>query len=219
MQFDAIDVEKALSALPVSVGSVEFKGDFAATVGPRAGLAGELAGRSGPARSQLLSKGGGNPASERCVTNGLNWLVRYQQPDGKWSFRHGPDDPGSLAQCTTGATGLALLSFLGAGHTHRNKNSRYRANVDKGLRYLVSQIKLEGNSGDLRGKVVSNEGMYADAIATLRSAKPTCKQETWNSRRTPSRPSISLSRLKISEGAGGGTRRTNRGTRRSPAGC
>ncbi|HEV8001456.1 MAG TPA: prenyltransferase/squalene oxidase repeat-containing protein [Planctomycetaceae bacterium] len=166
-QFDAIDVEKALSALPVSVGSVEFKGDFAATVGQRAGFAGELAGRNGSARSQLLSKGGGNSASERCVTNGLNWLVRYQQPDGKWSFRHGPDDPGSLAQCTTGATGLALLSFLGAGHTHRNKNSRYRANVDKGLRYLVSQIKLEGNSGDLRGKVVSNEGMYADAIATL----------------------------------------------------
>ena len=63
--------------------------------------------------------------------------------------------------------GAGALVLPRRGHTHRSKHSRYRATVDKGIRYLVSQIKLDGNSGDLRGKVVSNEGMYADAIATL----------------------------------------------------
>jgi len=127
----------------------------------------ELTGRSGPVRSSLLMKEGGTGESERAVTLGLRWLARHQRPGGEWSFHHGSDDPGTLEKCTTGATGLAVLSFLGAGHTHRDQHVRFQANVDKGLKFLVSREKLSKEGGDLRGEIVSNEGMYAHAIATL----------------------------------------------------
>jgi hypothetical protein len=59
------------------------------------------------------------------------------------------------------------LAFLGAGHTHRSEQVRYRGTVEKGIRFLQAQIKGEKGNGDLRGQVVANEGMYAQAIATL----------------------------------------------------
>jgi len=167
LPFDSIPGEAALPALELKVRPLELRDDLAAITGPTSRFTGELAGRTGSVRAMLLSKGGGSTASEKCVTGGLRWLARYQQSDGKWSFHHGPDDPGSLGQCTTGATGLAILAFLGAGHTHRSEHARYRTTVDKGLRFLLSQMKREGAGGDLRGTVVGNEGMYAHAIATL----------------------------------------------------
>jgi hypothetical protein len=146
---------------------IQSNDDFSGIASPSHHFSGELAGRSGAARSKLVTEGGGNSNSERCVTNGLKWLAKYQQPDGKWSFHHGFDDPGSLDKCTTAATGLAVLSFLGAGHTQKGVQSHYQPVVDKGLKYLVSQLKRQGTLGDLRGHTVANEGMYAHAIATL----------------------------------------------------
>jgi hypothetical protein len=134
---------------------------------PKIGFTAELTGRSGAVRSTLLVKGGGTGDSERAVTLGLRWLSRHQRSDGQWSFHHGSDDPGSLDKCTTGATGLAILSFLGAGHTHKSAHVRFQPNVDKGLKFLLSQMKRSEVGGDLRGQIVSNEGMYAQAIATL----------------------------------------------------
>lgn len=136
------------------------------TVEPTVKLSGELSGRSVGVRAKTLIKGGGSTESEQAVTLGLRWLARHQQADGSWTFHHGSDDPGKLEKCTTGATGLAVLSFLGAGHTHRN-DVRFQTNVDKGLKFLLSQMKRSRDGGDLRGLVVSNEGMYAHAIATL----------------------------------------------------
>jgi hypothetical protein len=159
----------AMSALPSisKAPPMQFSDDVAAIASPSRRFTGELAGRSGAQRAKLVTEGGGNSNSERCVTNGLKWLAKYQQLDGKWSFHHGFDDPGTLDKCTTAATGLAVLSFLGAGHTHKSDQSHYKSNVEKGIKYLVSQVKRQGTLGDLRGKVVSNEGMYAHAIATL----------------------------------------------------
>jgi hypothetical protein len=159
----------AMNALPsiTKAPPLQLSDDFAAIASPSRRFTGELGGRSGAARAKLVTEGGGNSNSERCVTNGLKWLAKYQQPDGKWSFHHGFDDPGSLDKCTTGATGLAVLSFLGAGHTHKGEQSRYKSVVDKGLKYLLSQLKRKGTLGDLRGTMVANEGMYAHGIATL----------------------------------------------------
>jgi hypothetical protein len=167
LPFDSVPGVDTQKVLDLKVRPLDFGNDLVAITSPSGRFTGELAGRTGPARAKLVSKGGGSSASERCVSGGLRWLARCQQSDGKWSFHHGPDDPGSLDQCTTGATGLALLSFLGAGHTHRSENARYRTAVDKGIRYLLSQMKRGESGGDLRGKVVGNEGMYAHAIATL----------------------------------------------------
>jgi hypothetical protein len=165
--FDMTATESALPSLDKKARPLDLADNLLSVTGPSGRFTGELAGRTGTARAKLLSKGGGNSASEKSVSNGLRWLARYQQSDGNWSFRHGPDNPGTLTQCTTAATGLALLAFLGAGHTHRSENSRYRPAVDKGIRYLLSQMKRGEGGGDLRGKVVANEGMYAHAIATL----------------------------------------------------
>jgi hypothetical protein len=158
----------ALPPLDPKTRALDLSDDFAAIAGPSSPrFSGELAGRSGAARTKLVTQGGGSSASERSVSGGLKWLAKYQQPDGKWSFHHGFDDPGTLDKCYTGATGLAVLAFLGAGHTHKSEQAKYRSAVEKGLHYLVSQVKRQGTLGDLRGKVVSNEGMYAHAIATL----------------------------------------------------
>jgi hypothetical protein len=130
----------------------------------------DYAGRQTGARGKSLGAQGGNEASERAVKLGLKWLAEHQAENGSWSFAHGPDDPGQLGGATTGATGLALLAFLGAGHTHRvvKGQNEYRTNVNRGLNYLIGQVKKgKDGHGDLRGKVVSNEGMYAQGIATL----------------------------------------------------
>jgi hypothetical protein len=158
---------KGMTALDFKTSGLPSAQKVVLDTAPSSHTAGELAGRSGAARSTLLIKGGGTGNSERAVTLGLRWLARHQRSDGNWSFQHGPDDPGSLEKCTTGATGLAILAFLGAGHTHKAEHVRFQANVDKGLRFLVSQMKRGKEGGDLRGEVVSNEGMYAHAIATL----------------------------------------------------
>jgi hypothetical protein len=155
-----------LPAIASTAAPLDIRHDFTIGTNPTVRFAGELGGRIGGARAKLVAKGGGTTASEKCVGLGLRWLARHQEPDGNWNFHHGPDDPGSLEKCTTGATGLALLAFLGAGHTHRSEQARYQFTVDKGIRFLRAQMKREGN-GDLRGTVVANEGMYAQAIATL----------------------------------------------------
>jgi hypothetical protein len=141
------------SQLQASVPEFQVKNDFA--------------GRSATGRGKLLGAQGGSEASERAVKLGLQWLAENQQQDGGWNFKHGDDSPGSLSECRTAATGLALLAFLGAGHTQRVGSGEYRTNVNRGLQFLISKIKYGADGGDLRGKVVGNEGMYAHAIATL----------------------------------------------------
>ena len=70
--------------------------------------------------------GGGTRQSEDAVERGLAWLAEHQFPDGGWRFDLS-QHPRCAGQCrdsgdydsTTAATGLALLSFLGAGYTQR----------------------------------------------------------------------------------------------------
>jgi hypothetical protein len=123
---------------------------------------GILGGRDPRARASLVKSGGGTKLSEKAVDLGLDWLVRHQQPDGSWSFQHGPDDPGQL-ECPMGATGLALLCFLGAGHTHQQ--GPYRSQVDMGLKYLISHMEENNLGGWLRGTGLAT--MYVQAIGAI----------------------------------------------------
>ena len=91
-----------------------------------------FSGRSEAVRAQILRREGGTPASERAVTEGLNWLSRHQRDDGGWSLdtsnecRQQPGCPQDVhAVSDTAATGLALLAFLGAGHAP-NQPGKYR---------------------------------------------------------------------------------------------
>ncbi len=131
-----------------------------------------LAGRSKQARSALLARFGGNAASEAAVAAGLEWLAAHQNSDGSWSFDHrreacGEDctQPGYMNRATTAATGMALMAFLGAGHTHLEGD--YRSQVQKGIAYLLKEGK-EGPDGlDLTGSGQGNSDMYAHGLATI----------------------------------------------------
>jgi hypothetical protein len=122
--------------------------------------------RSAAERARLLRLNQGNILCEGAVARALKWLALHQRADGGFSFdhRHGPcqSNPGSLADATHGATGLALLPFLGAGYTHRE--GTYQRPVRGGLAYLVRNMKWrEGKYGDL-----SDSGaLYSHGIAAI----------------------------------------------------
>jgi hypothetical protein len=147
---------------PVSLKSSQLQASM-----PEFQIKNDFSGRSTTGRGKLVGQQGGSEASERAVKLGLQWLAERQEADGGWNFKHGDDSPGSLAECRTAATGLALLAFLGAGHTQRVGSGEYRTQVGRGLQFLTGKIKYGADGGDLRGKVTGNEGMYAHAIATL----------------------------------------------------
>ena len=127
---------------------------------------GGLGGRSKVRRAQMAGSGGGSGASESAVEKGLKWLLAHQRADGSWRFDFdgAPCDnmcrnPG-VERSTTGATGLALLPFYGAGYTH--KEGPYKEQVDKGLYYLGSRMLVTPQGGDLE------EGtMYAQGISAI----------------------------------------------------
>ncbi len=127
-----------------------------------ANVAGLLDGRGPEARAKLAKAGGATKESERAVNLGLDWLVRHQQSDGSWSFQHGPDQPGALSS-PTGATGLALLAFLGSGNTH--KKGAYISHVDRGLKFLVGSMEVSDSGGWLQGTGMAT--MYVQGIGTI----------------------------------------------------
>lgn len=152
--------------------------DFGEQTAPRNDLMAEigsvtgsgLEGRGAGARSALGKKYGATSASEAAVARALKWLAEHQvDQNGSWNFDHrlgGPSqkDPGSARNATRGATGLALLPFLGAGQTHFE--GKYKANVKGGLIYLVRNMKVNPNAAS--GSLHESEGsMYSHGLASI----------------------------------------------------
>jgi hypothetical protein len=107
--------------------------------------------------------------TEAVVDRGLDFLVRAQQPDGRWSLGRYPGGTPADApklQSDTAATGLALLSFLGAGHDHFD--GRHRDTVRKGLEFLLSVQKPDGDLY-IPSDQLSNScaWLYSHGIATM----------------------------------------------------
>lgn len=129
-----------------------------------------LDGRSGPMRSRLVAEGGGSGASEAAVALALQWFANHQLKDGSWSFDHtiAPScrgqcgNPGNLRDARNGATGMALLAFLGAGQTHWT--GKHKQNVRKGLDYLMAVMKLNNQGGSFHE---AGGTMYSHGLATL----------------------------------------------------
>ena len=136
---------------------------------PAAGFVsgGGLAGRGN--RDKLGPGSGATANSERAMTDGLSWLAAHQLASGAWHFDHRDSPCGG--QCrnhgtvgtTTGATGLALLAFLSAGHTHQD--GPYRDVVGRGLYYLQSRMLATPNGGDLQEGTMYAQGIAAMALA------------------------------------------------------
>lgn len=136
--------------------------------------------RNNPNRLLYAQPFGASQASEEAVARGLRWLAGSQLPDGSWNAQAtgaGRENrvvgstvyQGIGRNADTGLTGLALLAFLSAGHTHAQ--GEYSNTVRKGLEYLVAQ---QLPSGDLSGrKQQSNQAadvfarMYCHGIAAF----------------------------------------------------
>jgi hypothetical protein len=123
--------------------------------------------RMNPNRSEQAVKRGGSTASEQAVAQALEWLAAHQHPDGHWDVDGFQSlcPPGKVCSGTgsqnkddCAVTGLVLLTFLGAGHTHWE--GKHATVVLSGLNWLLTQMKP---NGDLRG----TGRMYSQGIATL----------------------------------------------------
>lgn len=88
------------------------------------------------------------------ASHGMKWLAEHQMADGGWCFDHGVNNkhvgpvnnPGK-EKSTTGATAIALLPFLAAGHTHQNGS--HKDTVARGIKYLSEKAKVAGDQADL----------------------------------------------------------------------
>ena len=126
---------------------------------------GGLEGRGTRARARLVPLRGGTRQSEAAVQRGLKWLAFHQRDDGSWNFNHHGNrcrqacrNPGSEAS-TTAATALALLPFLGAGHTHAS--DEYGEVVERGLYYLNNKASFGSHGADLRDGTMYGQGLAA----------------------------------------------------------
>lgn len=115
-------------------------------------------------RLDTVEQMGGSKESEDAVARALAWLAAHQSADGHWDGRDYDRGCGECGGEThmdvdRALTGLSLLCFLGAGHTHQMPGV-YQDTVDRGLRWLVAG---QPKNGDLRGE----ETMYSHGIATI----------------------------------------------------
>lgn len=123
-----------------------------------------FAQRAPEIREKVLEKTGGSKETERAVTLALEWFKTHQSDDGRWSGKHFDDKCGKCSgeaeiDSDASMTGMALLCFLGAGHTHA-ADGPYRQNVSKAINWL---IRREDADGDLR----RGETMYSQTIAAV----------------------------------------------------
>ena len=131
-----------------------------AAIGLGGGGAGAFGQRNGGGKKRALMAGGGGKATESAVEAALRWLARHQEEDGHWdSMKYG-----ASSKCDTAMTGLAVLAFLGAGHTE--KAGKYRDNVQRGVYWLISKQNNEGRvlaEGD--GPIGYNHSIAGLALA------------------------------------------------------
>jgi FG-GAP-like repeat len=114
-------------------------------------------------------------AMSQAIERGLEWLAKHQDTDGRWDsddfMKHdkGRRTSGSGSPAVdVGITGLALLAFLGDGHT--SDVGKYRANVERGLKWLRSQ---QGGNGMI-GTSATLAAVYEHSIATQALCEAYC---------------------------------------------
>lgn len=120
-------------------------------------LSGRMSGKG-----RLLKSGGGSAESEKAVQNALKWLAAHQLPNGSWSFQAAGANSGRTV-ANNAATAMALLPFLGAGHTPSQGD--YKATVARGIEFLLTNGKRSPEGYDLRD---GGEGrMYSHGLASI----------------------------------------------------
>ena len=106
------------------------------------------------------------------VNDALRWLAAHQGPDGSWAAAGFHNQCGSIGDGTcdgagaginnVGVTGLALLAFLGDGHTIRE--GEHSGVVARGISWLLSQQDKRGRIGPKRFEFVYNHAIATQAL-------------------------------------------------------
>ena len=130
----------------------------------------ELSGRGKDSRTQLAKANGASGESEESVDLALKWIVRHQLPNGGWSFDHTEGEgafrqtpaPGSMSEAKIGATAIALLPLLGAGHT--TVSGEHQEAVKKGFEYLK---RVGQRRGDMYSYSEPGGELYSHGLATI----------------------------------------------------
>ena len=129
-------------------------------------------GRSAEKRQKAAAQFGGSPQTERAVNLALQWLAGNQETSGAWNglkygagqerlvLGHNREGAGTSSDC--GLTGLSLLAFLAAGHSHLEGD--YQDTVQRGLEFL---LRNQAQSGEIAGDAKLFARMYCHAMATL----------------------------------------------------
>jgi hypothetical protein len=119
----------------------------------------------------MVAQHGGNEQSERAVGWALEYLALHQLNDGSWTMNYEPSCAGKCSPGCDGkdpyrfaATGLALMCFLGAGHTPNDQ--QYGEVVSKGIYFLQNNLRRTSDSGYWVDTVASAQ-MYEHGIASL----------------------------------------------------
>jgi len=135
-------------------------------------LENDFANRTGRAKDEALMRTGGSAETEAAVQAALRFLAEAQRSDGAWDPRAsgagveraplGENRGGAGARAESAITGLALLSLMGAGHTHQV--GEYADNVYRGLAYLIRHQKP---SGSMAGNASLYAANYSHGMAAL----------------------------------------------------
>ncbi len=132
--------------------------------------------RNAPGRLGLVQLQGGSTDTEAAVVAALAWLANAQSADGCWDADrygagqeqavHGHNRGGAGRNADTGISALALLAFLGAGHSHQQGD--YQDTVRRGLEFL---LRSQASDGSLFGESTLYAQMYCHSMATFALAK------------------------------------------------
>lgn len=132
--------------------------------------------RDAPDRLGLVEQQGGSGRTESAVSSALKWLAVAQSRDGRWDadeYGSGQEQMvlnqnrgGAGRNADTGITALALLAFLGAGHSHVHGD--YQDTVRHGIDFL---IRSQAADGSLFGESTLYAQMYCHSMATFALAE------------------------------------------------
>jgi len=125
-------------------------------------------GLRGSGKKRALARFGGSKETEKAVNAALAWLARHQDANGSWNAARYRDPRADRVVCRVGCTGLALLAFLGAGHT--SKTGDFKDNVSRAQSWLMGRQKPNGLIAEKTGGGMAAAG-YNHAIAGLALAE------------------------------------------------
>ncbi len=166
------EVAGGLPGLPALPTALSLEPSEVPLPGAAAGVPLPYQERVMPDRARLVRERGGSSETEAAVDAALAWLAANQSGDGRWDAQRfgagagagtdGQNRGRAGLRADTGMTGLALLAFLGAGHTHLA--GPYQDTLRRGLEFLLSQ---QSNDGSLSGQADSFAAMYCHGMAGI----------------------------------------------------